>query len=213
MVCIAAVISTVSFLTYFANRTTTTTTAPSLIVEEFSSDRADLAGAPLDGGHHWEVDGGAFRVADGAVTASAPTFGTAFAIVRLDVEPTAVSVLFARISATSGLVFDFVDRSNYWSVEGAAEFGTWNVFQMHDGLKTFIANSGANLRSGSTVEVRRSDGRVEIVVDGVPVPASITDHWPPGSGVGLLAGHLEQGATMWSRFVVTGPRGDQLTSS
>ena len=210
---LAAVVSAVSFLNYFADRNDTVADPP-WIVEEFNTDRADLAGSPLADGHQWEVADGAFRVADGAVTATAPTFGPAFAVVRFDEAPTAVAVLVARVAAGSGVVFDFADESNYWSVEATPESGTWEVFRVQAGRKALIANSGTNFRPGSTIEVSRSDGRVDISIDGALMPAFIVDERPVGAGAGLLAGPAEQGVTMWSRFLVSGPpQGGQRTSS
>jgi hypothetical protein len=99
------------------------------------------------------------------------------------------------------VVFRYVDRDNYWTVQAAPAYGTWNIYRTVGGKQTFIRNTGNSLTKDTTIEVRLTPQDIQVSIND-RLTALITDGTlNDGSAVGLLAGPTENHTTLWTRFV------------
>ena len=170
---------------------------------DLTGQGTSLNGTSFAADLRWKAEGGAFARGKDATTATAPGPGPAFATIDPKDPPSAVTANFAHVGPGSGLVFNYVNPQNYWSVVAVYEYGTWNINKTVNGQTTFVANTGSNLSPTDTsIELRQANGDVTVSVDRRP-SMRVRAPAPPHARVGLLASAHDNGQTRWNGLSIT----------
>ncbi|MEY2453570.1 MAG: hypothetical protein QOD92_3144 [Acidimicrobiaceae bacterium] len=200
-----AVISVASFRQNAADRD-----EPAPDTQEWISNAdaggGDLTSLTLRGGRHWNAVNAAFSLANGAVVASAHE-EPGFALLAFDAAPVEIVATVTGVAPSSGIVFGFVASDNYWAVVAPQGSSHWTVTRVSNGTGTVVATAAPVDQGAVTLDIRRVDGRVEVLVDGVLIPVFIRDEITRGSAVGLLAGPGDVSQTQWTSFATTSATG------
>ncbi len=109
----------------------------------------------------WSSDNGVLRVNTPATTTPA------IATVRLSAPDGLVQVTLASLDNQAGLIFRYVNPSNYWYVAAAPDFGSWNVVKIVDDEPAEVGQVGLGpVADNTTIGVVLDDATISILLNG-----------------------------------------------
>lgn len=170
------------------------------ILDGFDRETAGLgAAAP---GQEWTVISGRWQTDSGLATLTQDSDVRSIAVVDVGAINAEVSAQMGTVTAKSGLVFRFVDESNYWVVLAAPDTPSWNLKKVVGGEVIDVGNVGvARASDGTNVGVRFDGPEIEVLVEG-RVRATFTDTAHQfGRLAGLTATGPDAEGTTWRHFV------------
>lgn len=123
-------------------------------------------------GQRWAEVGGQWGVRqEDAVLVSQPGLKPAIATVDVGSGDGWVQITGSTFPTGMGMVFRYVDPSNYWWIDAVPEFGVFNVFKVVKGLVVKVTNTRTiTFGNGSTLGVRLAGEEISLFVNGRPTP-------------------------------------------
>ncbi|MDQ6783754.1 MAG: hypothetical protein M3063_09990 [Actinomycetota bacterium] len=165
---------------------------PAPLLDRF--DRADDPAAlgTVSGGPPWRPLAGIWGIANQQAYLSAPPGGSGLAMIDVGRPVAATEVRLADVETGAGLVFAFQDPSDYWAVEAAPGYGTWNVVEVVQGVVHSRGNVGlVPTAAGTVVTATMSAATVNVAIDG-QAARTLSD---PALGSSTEAGLVVSGAS------------------
>lgn len=140
-------------------------------------------------------DGGWVAAADGVARVGNGPQGNSLALVDAGQPDYAVVVTAAQAANNSGLVFRYQDVNNFWAVQAAPGFGTWNVIRYEGGVEAFKESVGLrNVSPGTRIAVSVLGPSVRVFIDGVEVWSQPSDSFRSSQLIGLIAENSSRAA-------------------
>jgi len=197
-----------------SNDNTTSSSAPTTVVDNFARGDSDSALGASDSGAAWRAQTGVWGVKGHAarVVKSAGT-KPSIATVDLGASDGLVRVTEAVVENGAGIVFRYRDASNYWSVQASPHFATWVLVKVINGKAKQVANSGFSAtRSGSSVNVQLQGPRIQLFVNGILLKTVEDSALNGATKVGLFASGPAATSARFTSFLAA-PPGAQVSTT
>ncbi len=206
---VVAVLVLVGFGAYkiFGGKTTDSTAKVAATDVDISATFATASPGslpPADTGQNWEIPTGGTWATQGGhamvVTPNKTGGNKTLALIDLQSASGAVTVDVGKIAAGWGIVFRYKSPLNYWMIQAAPKFSSYNLVKVEGGKASSIGSTGVSkFDPGTSVGVTFVGNNVTILVNGTP---AFTSKNAPGGGtkVGLILADPGGTASQWGPF-------------
>lgn len=174
-----------------------------IVIDTFDRpDDPDSLGDAGEGGT-WEPVAGTWGVRDDAATTSGGSGDGPFLAVVPDGNGDGLTeVTMSVVEQGAGLVFRFLDASNYWSVTAEPGIGSWSVNRVIDGEAELVGEMPGPTADNTTVSVEQKGSILRFLLDGQEYLALTDGALADQLQGGLIASGSTTGEARWNRFLV-----------
>lgn len=173
-----------------------------VVVDTF--DRPDNASTLGDSGtgQPWQVDAGEWGIEDNSAFRVAGAPGAqSIAVVPVGDGDGLVEVTATVVEQGAGMVFRYLDPSNYWTITANPALGSWAVHRVIDGQQELVGELAAPTADGVTVTITQNEALLRFLVDGIEY-LRLTDATFEGQlQAGIVSSAESNGAARWDRFL------------
>lgn len=149
-------------------------------------DDASL-GAPPEG-PSWETPAGTWGILADQAHLSQPIAGRNLAVVDVGQAESSFQLQVPVVSDGAGLVFRYLDVTNYWAFVAVPAYATWAAVKVVDGREQAVVNTGLSATAdGTVVGVRLSGETIDLILDSRVVTTINDPELAGATGIGLTA--------------------------
>lgn len=159
-------------------------------------------------GQGWTAETGVWGISDGAAYVSTPNQEggkRSVAVVDLGGANGSVEATARGMAPGWGLVFRYQGPFNYWMLQAAPQYGTYNLQKVVDGKVVPVTPGGlgfAAVEDGARVRVDFNAATITVSVNGTPLRAVQDVDLAGGTKVGLVVPAAGASTARWDDFAV-----------
>lgn len=159
-------------------------------------------------GQTWTAETGVWGIADGAAYVSTPNQEggkRSVAVVDLGGANGSVEATARGMAPGWGLVFRYQGPFNYWMLQAAPQYGTYNLQKVVDGKVVPVTPGGlgfAAVEDGARVRVDFNGATITVSVNGTPLRAVQDADLATGTKVGLVVPAAGASTARWDDVAV-----------
>jgi hypothetical protein len=131
-----------------------------------------------------------------------PDFFRQMATAEASGEDGSIEVVMARVIAGSGVVFRYVDPTNFWTITASPSDGTWRVERVVDGLASEMAVFPGPALDGTVVRVFFEEDKLKFTIDNFLKDEIMSPVHAAAGGFGFVAAGPDAQAAAWDSIIV-----------